>query len=351
MILMDHTYRRIINFIKYRPNITPITFGEFIDDAQKNPQKYKQNFWAVNCALDQFPAMTLAQVVRENGLHSNCVFMTSDSDIVDSYRDLNFRYFPYFMAEGIAQIKTSNDLENPEITFGPRANVLSCVNRFARFHRVYVYYKLSKQPNLANAKVSFTRLETILPDEHGILHPVELSLDQMLDVAKLHKYYTDDFESWLTAEFPHLPRQIEEYDNTDNKYDNWVKSVAFTESYANIVTETYVDDFVPTEKVVKPLLAGCLFMPTSSKGYMKKLEAMGFDVKFDGIDHSLYDSLHTWQERCDSVINLANNIYPDIVDIWHNNIDRLEYNRELFFSQRLEEHVICDVRDIFELNY
>jgi hypothetical protein len=210
---------------------------------------------------------------------------------------------------------------------------------------------LSKQPNLTQAKVSFTRLETTVPDENGILQPVNLTLDQMLEVAKNQGYYNKDFEQWLTNEFPNLPRQIEEHDNTDNKYDNWVTSVAFSGSYANIVTDTYVDDFVPTEKVVKPLLAGCLFMPISSQGYMKKLERMGFDLKFQGIDYNIYDNLPTWQQRADAVVNLANEIYPDIKDIWHANIDRLKHNRSLFFSSALAEHVIHDVQDVFELNY
>lgn len=348
---MDHIYRRILNFIKYRPGISTINFGDFIDDAQRNPKKYKQNFWAVNCSLDQFPAMTLASVVKEHNLHTNCVFMTSDHEIVEAYRDLNFRYFPYCIAEGIAQIKVTNELENPVITFGPRNNQLSFVNRFARFHRVYAYYKLCKQPRLANAKISFTSLETTFPDEHGILHPVNLTLKQMLDVAKLQSYYSQDFESWLAAEFPNLPRQIEEYDNTDNKYDNWVTSVAFSDSYANIVTETYVDDFLPTEKVVKPLLAGCLFMPISSKGYMKKLERMGFDLHFEGIDYARYDNLSSWQDRADAVIELAEEIYPHIEDLWQANLDRLKHNRNLFFSKSLETHVIEDVQDIFELAY
>ncbi len=351
MIVTDHTYLRISNFIKYQPGVFSITFGDFIDDAQRNPQKYKQGLWAVYCTLDQFPAMTLAHVVKQHGLQSNCAFLTSCHEIVEKYRDLNFRYFPYFMAEGIAQTKTSYDLENPTITFGPRKNILSFVNRFARFHRVYAFYKLSQQPNLSNTKISFTRLETTFPDEHGILHPVELTLDQMLDVAKLQGYHSDNFESWLTAEFPNLPRQIEQYDNIDNKYDNWVKSEAFSESYANIVTETYVDDFLPTEKVVKPLMAGCLFMPTASKDYMKKLERMGFDLKFTGLDYNLYDNLPSWQQRTDAVIDLANTLYPDITDIWHENISRLKHNRELFFSKALEQHVIQDVGDIFELAY
>lgn len=349
--MMDHVHRRILNFIKYRPGVTPINFGDFIDDAQRNPEKYKQGFWAVNCALDQFPAMTLARVVQQHSLHKNCAFMTGDHEIVEKYRDLNFRYFPYFIAEGIAQTKTADPLENPNITFAPRDNKLSFVNRFARFHRVYAFYKLCQQPNLVNAKVSFTRLETTFPDQNGLLHPVNLTLDQMLDVAKVQGYYSNDFESWLTAEFPNLPRQIEEYDNTDNKYDNWVTSVAFSDSYANIVTDTYVEDFVPTEKVVKPLLAGCLFMPISSKGYMQKLERLGFDLKFSGIDYNLYDNLPTWQARADAVIELANQIYPYIEELWHNNIDRLKYNRGLFSSLTLEQHVLQDVQDIYQVNY
>jgi hypothetical protein len=347
---MDHIYRRILNFIKYRSGVTPINFGDFIDDAQQNPEKYKKGFWAVNCALDQFPAITLAGVVKEHNLHTNCAFMTGDHAIVEQYRDLNFRYFPYFIAEGIAQIKTTDKLENPEILFGPRTNSLSFVNRFARFHRVYAFYKLCQQPRLVDAKVSFTRLETTFPDENGLLQPVNLSLEQMLDVAKLQGYHSKHFETWLTAEFPNLPRQIEEYDNTDNKYDNWVTSVAFLGSYANIVTDTYVDYFVPTEKVVKPLIAGCLFMPISSKGYMKKLERMGFDLKFTGIDYGIYDDLPTWQARADAVVELANKIYPDIQDIWNANLDRLKYNRHLFSSKALEEHVLQDVQDIYQLN-
>jgi hypothetical protein len=348
---MDHIYRRILNFIKYRSGVQVTTFGEFIDTATINPEKYRQGLWAVNCSLDQLPYMTLTSIIEEHGLQSNCAFMTSDHEMVDRYRHLNFRYFPYFIAEGIAQIKTYNDLENPEINFEHRTNKLSCVNRFARFHRLYTFYQLCQQPNLKDMKISFTRLETKLPDENGILHPEDLTLDELLEVARVHNYYTEDFEAWLRDEFPCLPRQIEEQDNRDNKYDNWVKSVAFSETYANIVTETYVEDFLPTEKVVKPLLAGCLIMPVSSRRYMKKLERMGFDLQFDGVDYGLYDELTTWKERADRVVQLANELYPNFEDIWQVNIGRLKHNRDLFFSKTLETHVLQDLTDIFELNY
>jgi hypothetical protein len=348
---VDHLIKRIDNFIKYRSNITPIKFGDFITDAEKNPERYKQGFWAVNCSLDQFPTYTLTQIIKKHNFQTNCVFLTSCHKIVEQYRDLNFRYFPYFIAEGIAQLKVANEFENPSISFETRKNMLTCVNRFARFHRLYVFYKLCQQPNLSNMKVSFTFLETRFADENGYVLPVKITLDEMLRVSKKHRYHTDHFESWLRGEFPNLPRQIEQHDNLDNKYDNWIKSEAFSESYANIVTETYVEDFLPTEKVVKPLIAGCLFMPTASKHYMLKLERMGFDLKFEGIDYTLYDNLPSWKERTDQVINMANELYPNIKEVWHNNIARLKYNRSLFFSKSLEDHVLQDVHDIFELNY
>ena len=348
---MDHTERRIFNFIKHRKGVNISTFGEFIDSADQNPDKYRQGLWAVNCSLDQLPYLTLTSVIERHGLQSNCVFLVSDYDNVEKYRHLNFRYFPYFIAEGIAQIKDQNDLENPAINFDHRTNRLSCVNRFARFHRLYTFYRLCQQPNLCNAKISFTQLDTKLPDKNGILQPEDLTLNELLDVARSHSYYTEEFELWLRDEFPRLPRQIEVQDNRDNKYDNWVKSVAFSETYANIVTETYVEDFLPTEKVVKPLLAGCLFMPVSSQHYMKKLERMGFDLQFKGIDYTVYDDLPTWQERADRVVVLANELYPNLEDIWRANIGRLKYNRDLFFSTALEDHVLQDLTDVFELNY
>lgn len=348
---MDHIEQRIFNFIKYRPHVTPLLFGQFIDDAKQNPNKYRQNFWAINCAIDQFPAPTLAEVIRQHGLTSNCVYLVADRDLAEEYRDLNFRYFPYCIAEGIAQIKKPNPLENPEISLdAPRRNILSCVNRFARFHRLYAFYLICKAPNLQNARVSFMRLETRWPDETGYLRPVYLSFEEMIEVARIHEYYSADFEAWLREEFPRLPRRIEEQDNEDNKYDNWVKSEAFSESYANITTETYVEYFVPTEKVVKPLLAGCLFMPTSCRSYMSKLERMGFDLKFEGIDYAQYDELPTWQQRVERVVEIANNIYADIPAIWRANRERLLYNRNLYWTQALERHVIEDVDDIFELN-
>ena len=346
--LMDHIYRRIFNFIRYRPEVNAINFGEFINEAPANPEKFKQNFWAVNCSLDQFPDMTLSAIIEEHNFQSTCAFMVSCHELVEKYRHLNFRYFPYFISEGIAQIKNPDSLENPEINFESSPNRLSCANRFARFHRIY---KLCQQPNLVDAKISFTTLDTYLPDATGYLRPINLTVEQILAVAQRHGYYTQDFEQWLREEFPNLPRQIEELDNADNKYDNWVKSVAFSESYANIVTETYVESFLPTEKVVKPLLAGCLIMPAAGQFYMKKLERMGFDLQFEGIDYTLYDNLPGWIDRVDRVVDLANEIYPDIDSIWQANVPRLKHNRELFFSRALEEHVIDDVKDIFELNY
>lgn len=347
---MDHTPLRISNFIVHRPQVKQIIYGDFEKEYKRDPSKFKKDFWAVNCSLDIFPVPWLVENAEYNSLYKNCAFLVSDRSMADRYRHLNFRYFPYFIAEGISQVKKPHPYENPEINFDSRKNTLSCVNRFARFHRLYTYYKICQYANLSSTRISFTFLETNKPPKNGILEPEPLSLEEMIEVARQWNFHTPEFDSWLRKQFSYLPIRIEEYEpNTKN--DCWLKSEAFSECYANIDTETYVIDFLPTEKTVKPLLAGCLFLPTASQHFMSKLETMGFDLKFQGIDYNVYDNEENWIKRIDKVIHLADKIYVSIPDIWQQNIQRLKHNRELFFTKALEDHVLQDVQDIFQINY
>ena len=353
---MGHIQKRISNFIKYRKGINYVTIGDLML-PNVDLKYYKQGRWVVDCTLDIFSVPMITQFIQQHELEKNCVFLTSCPEIASNYQKLNFRYFPYFIAEGIAQIKKPDELENPPITFGPRKNIISCVNRFARFNRIYALYKIRQQPNLFNCKISFTRMHPKLPDQHGYVSNADLTLEEMLNINSTSrgsgndKYQTAEFVHWLKDEFSRLPYQIEEEDNFDLKYDNVIKCQAFLESYANIVTETYVLDYLPTEKVVKPLLAGCLIFPVASINFMKKLELMGFDLKFEGIDYKTYDNIPDWVDRTDAVISLANKLHPNLINIWHANKARLEHNRNLFFTKQLEEYVLQDVHDIFDLNY
>ena len=353
---MGHIQKRISNFIRYRPGLGYITIGDLMFGDVYFPT-FQSGRFVVDCTLDIFPVPEVTEFIQKNDLVKTCVFLTSCPEFAQQYRNLNFRYFPYFIAEGIAQTKTPNDLENPLITFSPRKNIITCVNRFARFNRIYALFKIKQQSNLTDCKVSFTRMHPRLPDQQGFVDNKDLSFEEMLGLSVGNqgcggsKHQTEEFVNWLKDEFPRFPYQFEEQDNFDNKYDNIIKCEAFSDSYANIVTETYVLDYLPTEKTVKPLLAGCLFFAVASVNFMKKLEHMGFDLKFEGIDYDRYDSIKNWAKRTDAVIGLANEVCPDLIDIWHANKARLEYNRELFFTKQLEDYVLQDVRDIFDINY
>lgn len=345
---MDNTVGRLWNFVRYKSDVTPMEFGTFVAEATANPDRFKQGRYAVNCALDRTPLDTLLSLVQQHDLKHTCVFMTGDPDLVAAHRDANFRYFPYFIAEGISQVRAQNELENPIVDFQSRDIVMSCVNRIARPHRLYLYYLLCQQPNLQQAAFSFTRLchKFDLVEQEWTIG--DYSLTEMIALARQWQFASPEFESWLTTEFSNLPRQIETMDTVDNKYVNWLQSRAFTGSYANLVTETELEGFVPTEKVVKPLLAGCLFMVMGSPGFVQNLTRMGFDLAFEGIDHQRYDQLVSWHQRARAVADLANEIYPNIPQLWLQNIDKLQYNRNLFFSQQLADHVIDDVLDIFD---
>ena len=260
---------------------------------------------------------------------------------------LNFRYFPYFIAEGISQVRTASELENPPISFASRPNILSCANRVIRPHRLYTFYRLSQYSKLRQAAVSFTRLANRIQGHDVMINLMDF--EEMCAVAEQHHFHSDEFRAWLAEVFPRLPISIEDFDVSDNKSDNWVNSRAFSGSYANIVTETELVSFVPTEKVVKSMLAGCLIYMVGSDLFMTKLQRMGFDLNFQGIDYEKYDHYQHWQLRINTVLEMVNDAYDDLPEIWLLNRARLEHNRNLFFSQQLVDHVISDVTDIFKL--
>ena len=344
---MHHNIKRIENFVTYYRGIQPIDYGDFILQAESDATLLGQGQWAVNCSLDRIPLPRLLPLIHKHQFEKNCVFFFSDPDIVEQYRHLNFRYFPYFIAEGISQVRTASELENPPISFASRPNILSCANRVIRPHRLYTFYRLSQYSKLRQAAVSFTRLANRIQGHDVMINLMDF--EEMCAVAEQHHFHSDEFRAWLAEVFPRLPISIEDFDVSDNKSDNWVNSRAFSGSYANIVTETELVSFVPTEKVVKSMLAGCLIYMVGSDLFMTKLQRMGFDLNFQGIDYEKYDHYQHWQLRINTVLEMVNDAYDDLPEIWLLNRARLEHNRNLFFSQQLVDHVISDVTDIFKL--
>ena len=64
-----------------------------------------------------------------------------------------------------------------------------------------------------------------------------------------------------------------------------------------LVAETSINVFFPTEKTVKPIAAGMPFVEVACCGFLKRLRKMGFRTFHPYIDES-YDVIDDWQQRC-----------------------------------------------------
>lgn len=123
----------------------------------------------------------------------------------------------------------------------------------------------------------------------------------------------------------------------NNYHDFWHKT--YSNIALEIVSETIVDEgsFFITEKTLRPILHGRLFMIIGSPGFEKKLKSIGFDIFDDIIDKSSYDQLLKFYR--------INRIY-DLLDILLNKYDlqlmkklksRLEKNSKLMKEFILDE--------------
>lgn len=102
----------------------------------------------------------------------------------------------------------------------------------------------------------------------------------------------------------------------------------YNQSYYSIVTETNaVNDFnFYTEKIMKPILAGRLFITIAGKDYLKNLRAFGFKTFGNIIDESYdeeFDSAIRWNKALEQMQMLCSKdpveVYAQIAEIVNHN--------------------------------
>lgn len=81
-------------------------------------------------------------------------------------------------------------------------------------------------------------------------------------------------------------------------------------AYFNLVVEGDIDwpnQFNPTEKIVKTLIAGMPFVVVASPFFLKNIRHLGFKT-FDSLWDESYDSIIDYRQRIDAVIELCNRL-------------------------------------------
>ena len=181
------------------------------------------------------------------------------------YNDTKIIFFSFYLLY--------SNLSIDKFLIIPKKYKFSCLNSRPDTHRRLFYLALSKQQYFSEIMFSFAK-----------------------DCPRSYDVNLSKFEH---LEFNKLPYPVI---IDDNKYlDLTTNHPAYTETYINIVTESYSYYTLVSEKTYKPILAGQLFLIVGAVGSIQFLRDIGIDTFDDIIDHS-YDQVEDLRERIELII-------------------------------------------------
>lgn len=236
-----------------------------------------------------------------------------------------------------------------------RKHYVSCLNRNFRIQRAFNLVELSKRSYFNEVLITFKKF--IGPNnklDFGVLHSDFRSKytsdnhwDDFEDNSssesifwKLEKFLGQESVERFEKIYETVP-DIEVYSSNEYYHCARVYEPGWGNSYLNLVTEPQVDNigFV-SEKVFKPIRAEQLFLIQGCPGTVQYLRSIGFDTFDSYIDHNHYDNEPNWRRRTEKMLEVLDDIYPKIPDIFAATKSGRLYNKQHLASAKLETQLL-----------
>jgi hypothetical protein len=205
---------------------------------------------------------------------------------------------------------------NENIDFvSSRKYTACCVNRRPALHRIYNTIKLwdYNRDKFKYVWYHINHLNGPIPDDNDILNLLG----------------HDDFDHF---------KHIDQSSPLFYPRSEFILSSSlddYQDSYFNIVSEARLEEKYITEKIIKPIRAGQLFLAQAPVGTIAFLRKIGFDVYDDYLDHG-YDQIDNWIERTNQVHKEFDRVFPDIERIFFATTERRLKNLQVL--RNFEKH-------------
>lgn len=160
-----------------------------------------------------------------------------------------------------------------------------------------------------------------------------------------HIFETEGLEFLLDNTYYNTVHRVKYYDRTMN-LSAIVPIKIYNETYYSLVTETNsLNHFnFYTEKIVKPILAGRLFIVIAGAGYLQNLRSLGFKTFGNIIDESYDDEIDHYK-RWLMALEQANRLCKlSPIDVKNKIKDVVEHNQKLMLEDWNEKFI----RQLFE---
>ena len=123
-----------------------------------------------------------------------------------------------------------------------------------------------------------------------------------------------------------------------------------TDCFIQLISESQPYYFFLTEKTVKPLLHGQLFLVASSVNFHKKLKNLGFKLYDEIIDYS-FDSLISYDDRVKGIINNLENLKKlNWQETYKKLEEKIKFNQSHLYKFAFHKEHNLELFDLIEKN-
>lgn len=260
------------------------------------------------------------------------IFVTGD------FRYINHPDYVFYSGIFYFQYRQWYEFRSTALEMSTRCNrdyFISCLNRRPLNHRAYIISKLY-HAGLINEKNYITFFDKN-PYTHQPVTPEDYYVSQLPEPVK---------QQFIDL-IPYLPfNHLADYRGQN---DTSFNHEAYSNSYINIVTESEVECRWFSEKVMKPLATGQLFLLAAGQHALSDLTRLGFDTFDDIIDHSRYDGLENWTDRLDVILNMVQEYQSrDWAQIYKDTQLRRQQNVHYFFSEEFQQTMRKNIKSVVQ---
>jgi hypothetical protein len=281
----------------------------------------------INFSWNPFNVKEINDLLKSQGIRTdNIIFLTSNYD-KDS-KDNNIIFYPSWLLSTRLMKKLPIDIK--------RNNKVSCLNRIAKCHRFYLYYLLKEKKYFNDLVYTLQGMcsydNNITWDNGSIVGLDHLPIKIKAELTKLDLNVTT--------------KQVLDPNRAANDHSN--NHIAYTDSYMNIVTESSYSLTTPffSEKTIKPLVSGQLFLMAGDQHSVTSLNALGFETFDNSFNNHNYDNFFTYKQRIDSMVDLLDSVYENVESIYFDNIHAIKHNQEYALSDTFRNKFLKPLLDL-----
>jgi len=235
----------------------------------------------------------------------------------------------YFRAYNLITYENNGVIDMPDNV----EREFSCLNRTPKDHRLLFYSILKERDLLSSFVYSFHDCWTYLPGNPSLR-------DTPPPPAVI---IPEESDQWRKAVDNIVDFPITWLDRETGINDHGITHPAYHKAYCNIVTETSMTREFISEKIWKPIAAGQLFLVVGSQHTCRFLEDLGFYT----FEKELYDDEPDHVKRIQKVVNIVSNKRGNVRQWWLDNLDKIQYNQDRFYSKEFNDLMITSITKHF----